>query len=219
MRLLPLFPLHTVLFPGMPIQLHIFEERYRQMIRHCIENSSPFGVVLIKKGAEAQGPLPVPDTVGCTAHITTVEPLQGGRFNLTAQGNDRFRIQGLLTDRPYLVGQVELLPFEQSQSIVLKRGARHLLFHLQAYLRLLKDSGSEDLQLGSLPLPEDPLIQVYLAAALLQIPPEEKQSLLTADCAANLLEQITRLYRREIALWEHINPGSEEPPLVRGYLN
>lgn len=219
MRLLPLFPLHTVLFPGMPIQLHIFEDRYRLMIRQCIENSTPFGVVLISRGDESLGPLPVPHPVGCTAHITTVEPLQGGHFNLTAQGNDRFRIHGLLTDRPFLVGQVELLPLEQTHSIEMKRGARALLTQLSSYLGLLKENGSEDFQLGSLPLPDDPLTQLYLAAALLQIPAEEKQPLLAAQSAASLLEQISRLYRREIALWQHINRNGEDAPLIRGYLN
>jgi Lon protease-like protein len=219
MRTLPLFPLHTVLFPGMPIQLHVFEDRYRLMIRNCIEGGSPFGVVLIRKGHEARGPLPVPHAVGCTAHITTVEPMQGGHFNLTAQGNERFRILSLQTDKSYLVGQVELLPSEQSQSIEIKRGVRRLLAQLQDYLDLLKGSGSEDIQLVGLPLPEDPLVQVYLAAALLQIPPEEKQPLLAADFAGDLLEEITRLYRREIALWYHLNPVGGDVPLIRGYLN
>ena len=57
---LPLFPLNTVLFPGMPLNLHIFEERYKRMMQACIESSKPFGVVLIKQGLEAHGPLADP---------------------------------------------------------------------------------------------------------------------------------------------------------------
>ncbi len=65
---IPLFPLKTVLFPGMPINLHIFEERYRLMINRCIDEQLPFGVVLIQKGEEALGPFwPNSHQVGCTA--------------------------------------------------------------------------------------------------------------------------------------------------------
>ena len=78
---LPLFPLRTVLFPGMPLALHIFEDRYKEMMRRCIERSSPFGVVLIKHGDEV-GPAAEPYAIGCTARVVQVEPLPEGRMNL-----------------------------------------------------------------------------------------------------------------------------------------
>ena len=78
---LPLFPLNTVLFPGMPIKLHIFEERYKLMISRCYTEGQPFGVALIKSGNEV-GRKAEPFLVGCTAVITELEPLPDGRMNI-----------------------------------------------------------------------------------------------------------------------------------------
>jgi Lon protease-like protein len=89
---LPLFPLNTVLFPGMPLPLRIFEERYKLMIRFCIENNQPFGVVLIRQGLEALGRLAEPYEIGCTARIIEVEPLAKGQMNISTLGEKRFRI-------------------------------------------------------------------------------------------------------------------------------
>ena len=87
---LALFPLFTVLFPGMPLHLHIFEPRYRLMIQRCLEANQPFGVVLIRKGEEAMGPLAEPYITGCTARIARTERLRDGSMNLTVLGEERF---------------------------------------------------------------------------------------------------------------------------------
>ena len=110
---LALFPLNTVLFPGMPLQLHIFEPRYQTMIRHCLDHQQPFGVVLIHQGLEAYGPLAKPVQMGCAARIINTTPLEDGRMNLTAVGDERFRILKLNYDLPYLVGEVESVPLER----------------------------------------------------------------------------------------------------------
>ena len=68
---LPLFPLNIVLFPGMPLSLHIFEDRYKLLIGKCLQERQPFGVVLIKKGIEALGPLAEPHHIGCTAFVSS----------------------------------------------------------------------------------------------------------------------------------------------------
>src|SRR4030067_2100194 len=92
---LPLFPLNTVLFPGMPLPLHIFEERYKRLIRDCLETHQPFGVVLIRKGYEANGPLAEPHEIGCTARIVDIQPLSDGGINVITLGENRFRIHSL----------------------------------------------------------------------------------------------------------------------------
>ena len=89
-ELLALFPLNTVLFPGMPLPLHIFEERYKIMIGRCIDEDRPFGVVLIQSGTEVGNPA-VPHVVGTTALIAAVKRLEDGRMNLIAVGQERFR--------------------------------------------------------------------------------------------------------------------------------
>jgi uncharacterized protein len=105
---LPLFPLNTVLFPGGTLPLHIFEERYKQMIGECLDRQSPFGVVLIKSGSEVGGPAE-PHDVGTTARISRVQELEGGRLNLVAIGVERFRILAVTQSQPYMRGDVEML--------------------------------------------------------------------------------------------------------------
>ena len=110
---LRLFPLQTVLFPGMRMPLHIFEERYRTMIRECIEEDAPFGVVLIREGAEIGGGA-IPHNTGTTARITQVEYLDDGRMNIFSIGAQRFRISKINTDRDYLTGEVEIIEQQDS---------------------------------------------------------------------------------------------------------
>lgn len=197
---LPLFPLNTVLFPGMPLHLHIFEERYKQMIRTCLEKSRPFGVVLIEKGAEALGPPATPHEIGCTAQIVQVEPLEQGRMNIVAIGQERFQVRSLKHDKPYLVGNVALYPMEGENATTLARAGRRLRPWVERYLHMLADAGL--LEFETEQLPGDALRLGYLGAALLQVPTEQKQSLLATEQAAAFLSEMSALYRREVALLE-----------------
>lgn len=103
---LRLFPLQTVLFPGMTLSLQVFEERYRTLVAECLETGEPFGVVLIKRGSEV-GAAAVPHSMGTTAHIRRVAPTRDGRLSLEAIGERRFRILATFDDRPYLSAEVE----------------------------------------------------------------------------------------------------------------
>jgi Lon protease-like protein len=105
---LPLFPLNVVLFPDATLPLHIFEERYKQMIRRCLDEASHFGVLLIRSGVEAGGPA-LPYEIGTTARITEAQELEEGRLNIICQGERRFRLLRTLSESPYLTGEVELL--------------------------------------------------------------------------------------------------------------
>jgi Lon protease-like protein len=105
---LPLFPLNSVLFPGAILPLHIFEERYKQMIGRCLQSGSPFGVLLIRSGNEV-GEATEPFEVGTTARIVRVQHLDERRMNLICLGERRFRLLRKLRDTPYLVGEVEPL--------------------------------------------------------------------------------------------------------------
>jgi Lon protease-like protein len=110
MRELPLFPLHSVLCPGIALPLHIFEPRYREMIGHCLETGSPFGVVLIRDGREV-GPLAghIAD-VGTTAAIRQAGRYPDGRLDIVTVGETRFRIVSVdPASQAYLVGTVEEL--------------------------------------------------------------------------------------------------------------
>jgi len=198
---LPLFPLNTVLFPGTPLDLYIFEPRYRLMIKRCLEDKRPFGVVLIHQGQEADGPLAEPYADGCTARIIKVSQVnEQGHLSLTALGDERFHILSLSQDQAYLTGQVEGTPLESPLSLEVVQGARSINRKVLQYLRLLSQASKENFNLSELVMPDDSLSVLYLSAALLQIPPSEKQPLLAAETAGDLLTRLERIYRREIAL-------------------
>jgi len=209
---LPLFPLRTVLFPNMPINLHIFENRYQEMIRLCIDEKKPFGVVLIKKGKEANGPLADPYPTGCTAQIVQMERLSEGRMNITAVGKERFTIHELdRTSKSYLLGNVTIaalsvidVPSLTAKSLELKEWVRR-------YLELLSQATSNAMDVRY--LPNDPVSLIYISAAILQIPVEDKQPLLEVDDAHQLLQDTRKIYQRETAL---LNSLLREPNKTQG---
>src|SRR3989442_6382306 len=105
---LPLFPLNVVLFPHLPLPLHIFEPRYRQMIAECLEEGHSFGVVAIREGTET-GPA-TPYDVGTLAKIVRIDRLDDGRMNLLGMGASRFAIVRTADARPYLRGEIHIIP-------------------------------------------------------------------------------------------------------------
>jgi Lon protease-like protein len=211
---LPLFPLNTVLFPGMPISLHIFEDRYKEMIGYCLTAHRPFGVVLIRQGVEALGPLAEPHLVGCTAHITHVQSAGEGRLNILAIGQERFRVVSLHQEQSYLTGLVETFPLPVSDSMDVVEEGTLLRPWVERYLGILSDAGEVNLDLGQ--LPTDPLTLAYLAAYLLLVPAEQKQPLLAAAEATLFLSDVRECYRREIAVLQAMldRPLLDEPGLL-----
>ena len=105
---LPLFPLHTVLCPGVALPLHIFEERYKVMVEECLADQNPFGVVLIREGREVgEGDLAVAE-VGTLAEIREATRYPDGRFDLVTLGTQRFRLESVrLAPGRFLVGEME----------------------------------------------------------------------------------------------------------------
>jgi uncharacterized protein len=194
MRTLPLFPLHTVLFPGAPIQLHIFEERYREMIARCLNDNLDFGVVMIQQGQEALGPLARPCERGVSARIVQVESLPQGRMNLLAIGVERFEILNLLHDHAYLEGEVKVLDLDNAPDP--DRLAESIRFLLEEYLTLISRSGRAAMQQAQLPERADQMI--YACAYLLQIPQSQKQELLHCDTLRELAGRVRELYRKQI---------------------
>ena len=213
---LPLFPLGTVLFPGIPINLHVFEERYKAMINRCLRKNEPFGVVLIREGVEAYGPLAKPHPVGCTALIAGVQMLEQGRMLIVASGHERFRISSLSFDRPYLTAAVELLPLANTDDpLNLQRQGRQLSLLLRRYLELVVQTGGAEFKPEQ--MPADPVQLAYWSAAILQhVAQAKKQDLLAQGSARALLTQVSALYRREVSLLEMMldrhSAGQENNP-------
>jgi Lon protease-like protein len=107
-----LFPLHTVLFPGGPLPLRIFETRYTDMVRRCMREQQPFGVVLIQDGDEA-GDVATTATVGCTARIADFHTLHDGLLGISCVGELKFRVLRVWRASDGLnMGEVSWLPAE-----------------------------------------------------------------------------------------------------------
>jgi len=197
---IPLFPLNTVLFPGMPLPLHIFEQRYREMIGMCSEQNRPFGVVLIKEGLEVGEPA-VPFDVGTLAKIIGVDRMQDGRMNIVTVGTRRFRIQSYSAQkRSYMVGEVEVLEDAQSdatpsESVVSDVGAL-----VQRYVAMLQAASEQEITPLQLPPTAEELS--YLVGAVLRVGNEERQRLLEMDTTVSRLELERELLRRESRILE-----------------
>jgi Lon protease-like protein len=189
---LPLFPFNSVLFPGMPLRLHIFEERYKEMINECIDNQSPFGVVLIQTGSAESTSLAKPYMVGTTAHITQVQRLPYGRMNILAIGRDRFKINVLdMASSSYLQGDVDLLPLVSVNQAMLSTGITKLRPLMERYITSLSDAGQ--VQFDTNQLPDDPMSLAYLGAVLLQAEDSVKQDILEAVDTYELFIKLLRI--------------------------
>lgn len=195
---LPIFPLNTVLFPGMPINLHIFEERYKLMINACIEKRQPFGVVLIANHKSDTNPGAKPHRVGCTAQITQVQPLGDGQMRITAVGQERFEIISISQQQPYLVSMAEYFPLLESDPAILRQKASRLRHHVVQYLEQLRKLGQ--IHFSGVQLPESPMALSYLSAVILQTPLDQKQDLLTIGHAEAFIDSLYTTYRREAVL-------------------
>jgi uncharacterized protein len=202
---IPLFPLHTVLFPGRPLPLHIFEERYRRLLDDCLEGDRRFGVVAIKRGHEA-GPAVELHRVGTIAKIETVRRLGDGRSEILTRGCDRFRLLRRLPDAPYPRAEVEPVPEGTADcDDVLAERLRALL---APYLVAL-GAPRELLER----LPQQPSSVAYLAASVLHVDAHEQQRLLELERCQDRLASVLGLLRRENGLIRLLGAvGSLRPP-------
>src|SRR5207302_4336899 len=151
---LPLFPLGAVLYPGMLLPLHIFEERYRQLVRDLLAQPEPrrFGVIAIRKGRETgvDGVRSLHE-VGCTATLRRVEQQDDGRFNLVTVGTQRFRLLDLDQTQPYLQGRVELLPDDVVDPAAAVPAVRAAQAAFRGYLDALTETGGARVRITDLP--------------------------------------------------------------------
>ncbi|MCG9896054.1 MAG: LON peptidase substrate-binding domain-containing protein [Fimbriimonadaceae bacterium] len=189
---IPLFPLQAVLFPLAPLDLHIFEPRYLQMISRCREEGSDFGIVLIRRGAEVGEPAE-PHLVGTRAGLESVRQDSPGRLNIRVRGGRRFRIRRLLDDGPLLRGLVEPLddiPGEDDLRLAaLASRAREVG---ESYISQL--FAGLELNITQVRLHHDPIVLSFLLAALTPAEDLVRQRMLeTTDTADRLVELTRRL--------------------------
>ena len=195
---LSLFPLNTVLFPGMQLKLHIFEERYKKMINVCIEEQKPFGVVLIKDGIEALGTMATPHDIGCTAQITDVQRLPYDRMNIVAMGQQRFRISTITKTNPFLVADVDYFSPAIDHETQSNQYARLLRPLVNEYLDIL--SQVDEINFNKSQIPHAPRAIAQVASILLQTENEKKQELLSIQRLSVLMRQLVEIYNLETML-------------------
>jgi Lon protease-like protein len=204
---LPLFPLHTVLFPSMVLPLHIFEERYKLMINRCLEEERPFGVVLIREGEEV-GSHAVPYDVGTTLVIEAVTRYDDGRMNILGLGNERFRLRKLQYDQPYLLADVEPWPLLSDDRVLARRQVEPMRALIRQYFTLLALAQGPKINVEE--VPEEPRALALLIAIALQLPSAQKQALLNQPSVAELLLAERVILRREQLLLNQIIQTQQE---------
>jgi len=188
---LPLFPLNVVLFPGMALPLHIFEERYKAMIGGCIDREEPFGVVLINEGQEVGDPAE-PFHVGTTARILRVEPLAEGKMNILTKGEQRFETVEITQRLPHLVGQVQYLQEEPGE--ILSETVAEIGDAYATFLRNLSAlTGGWTAQVD---VPQHPVPLSYSVASTLDLTRQVRQQLLELPTAGERLERLLPLLKR-----------------------
>jgi Lon protease-like protein len=199
---LPLFPLGAVLFPGLVLPLHIFEERYRTLVRELLAQPAEqrrFGVIAIRAGRETGvAGVTALHEVGCVAAIREVTEHGDGRYDLVTVGTMRFRLLGLHEPQGYLVGEVAGLPEVAGNDAEAALAAPEVQRGFRGYLDALATKGPASITIPT--LPDEPLLLSYLVAAAMVVDLTDRQDLLAQPDAVSRLAAERRLLARETAL-------------------
>lgn len=195
---LPMFPLNTVLFPGVVVPLRVFEDRYRSLVHHLLREPDParrlFGSVAIREGYEVgeHGTQSL-FRVGCRLQLTEVSHRTDGSFDIEAVGRDRIRLDRLDTGGPFPRGEVVVLPAER------RTVPRQVVQQAQAVFHAYR-AAVTGLRADPLPgtLPQDPELLSWTLAAVAPLPLPERQSLLEAEDTELRLVLVTDLLRGEL---------------------
>lgn len=217
-EVIPLFPLSHVLLPGMPLPLHIFEQRYRDLLADLAAASTGarFGVVALRSGTEALTPhlaTDAPDVaeVGTLAEILEIEEREDGTSDLLSVGSQRFHVEALVPDgKPYLRAEVRFLDEDDGAvDDALQAGVRESMETYDALLTRIagRATGGE--------LPPDANQLSYQIGARLPLPPDERQALLSDATTAERLARLARLLRRETALLRNTRSIAVSPAVLR----
>ncbi|WSQ08419.1 LON peptidase substrate-binding domain-containing protein [Streptomyces sp. NBC_01231] len=236
---LPLFPLNSVLFPGLVLPLNIFEERYRAMMRELLktpeDESRQFAVVTIRDGHEVATTSPgLPDQtavpergptagfgddpikafhgVGCIADAATVRERADGTFEVLATGTTRVRLLSVDASGPYLTAELEELPEDPGDEAgALAEG---VLRSFRQYQKRLAGASERSLSTGA-DLPDEPSVVSYLVAAAMMLDTPTKQRLLQAPDTASRLRDELKLLRSETSIIRSL-PSLPASELTRG---
>ena len=200
-RELPLFPLPLVLFPGVPLPLHIFEERYRRLLADVRASNSLFGLSYFVPETSAED-RPEVGHVGCATEVIDVQPLPDGRSNIMTLGVVRYRVEEYVErGEPYLVARVEFFEDEEEDAAIVGRRAEEVA---ELFMRIARAMRTANEERGALPeLPQDdPERLSFLVAAVVEMDADSKQRLLELRSTSTRLRRLHTLLAEAVASYE-----------------
>lgn len=188
---LPLFPLGVVLYPGAALPLHIFEYRYRELVRHCLETSEPFGMVLVEDDKMAE--------VGCLARIERVlKRYDDGRLDIVVRGDERFRISEVRQIKPYLTASVS--PFDGAEGMPDSDDRERVI---TLHMKLLELSGEklrpsiyEGPKLVSFVVAQNAGLDLARQQEVLELPSEQDRLAYLAEHLEQIIPEVERARER-----------------------
>lgn len=195
-----MFPLGTVLVPGMLLPLHVFEPRYRALVQDCLAGDRTFGVVLIERGSEVGGG-DVRTSVGTRARLVQAEELPDGRWAVVAVGTQRLRVDQWLPDDPY--PRAETHDWPEDVGTPDPAAPEAVLALLQRAAALSQELGQPAPPLD-LALSTDPVVATYQATLAAPFGPADRQRLLAAPTIAERWTLLQILLAEQIELLEYL---------------
>ncbi len=207
---LPLFPLNVVLFPGQSLPLHIFEPRYKVLIRKCVDTNEPFGVVLAQDEEPDR-----PFDVGTSARVTEIKKMPDGRLNIVTLGEERFRLHDWReSEDGYLIGDVTAFPFDPEEQYTSEK-TDVVSRRLTRYLKHLAKANGMKFRFDQFPTSA---VDVALFAAIaLRLPLEEKQRLLSQERLADLLTIESEILGEELKMLKIVASAIRPPEDSHGF--
>lgn len=196
MQRLPIFPLGMVLFPGTAVPLHLFEPRYRQLLRDVQQGDQRFGVLCALPNV-AERDLP-PGRVGCVAEVTDAETLPDGRSNIVVVGRERFALEAFVDDEaPYHVARVASFEdIDATAPVALTLAAGEVAANFRRVVSAINVLNDSD---DALPdLPESPAQLAWSIGAMIDLDLEAKQRLLSEQSPAARLTQVDAILRKAL---------------------
>ncbi|HWN98690.1 MAG TPA: LON peptidase substrate-binding domain-containing protein [Blastocatellia bacterium] len=186
---LPIFPLATVLFPGAILPLHIFEDRYKQMMRHAVEHGGLFGLSYRSDASVGEETPPELGSIGCVAKIHAVMPLDEGKMNIISTGVVRYKILSIHQLEPFLVARVAPVTDDLEPGADLNRIFDEMADMCREFLEAAQALDESGAFLGQ-DLPEDPEAFSLLVSSALPIDNDSKQTLLEITSTRSRLSRL-----------------------------
>ena len=200
--LLPLFPLDLVLLPGVPVQLHIFEPRYKEMIKECLDHKSVFGIVRSKEEALAN--------IGCSAEIMNVlKKYPDGRMNILAEGKKRFEVLQFNQERAFLQADVFYLEDENEPA-----AADDIEKAIRLHQEIMRLAGAEPEDIEA----SETAQLAYRLAGSLPFDPDFQQTLLEMGSEAERIRALISFFERILPALQR-NAGAKKKAGGNGHVN